>query len=310
MKKIIFILTLILSAVFTAYSQDDLIKAIQKSGVQIDSLQKALVSQREKNDSLNKNTGKQQKQIQKLEKELNGLKKFKEQKKATEQELQQKDKTIKSLETGIDSIKMQLKTERRNSEQTAIAKYREGQQSATANFLKSYQTKPFDELIKSSTKLSVQRDFELSVTGNDSVSKPVLSDLQEYFAAKELFEKKFDKKQTDAVMPALNSINRQSTLLEKLKENLDNYRDFTDGLKETIEKIRSIDEREKVAGMSTDIRNLKFHKILAEISLYIFNYDFNLVDYPYLSEIVLEIIKRKQPDADADISDLLNRINY
>jgi hypothetical protein len=48
--------------------------------------------------------------------------------------------------------------------------------------------------------------------------------------------------------------------------------------------------------------------VLSEISVYIFNYDFNFTYYPYLSNIVLEIIKRKQPDADADISDLLNAL--
>jgi hypothetical protein len=32
------------------------------------------------------------------------------------------------------------------------------------------------------------------------------------------------------------------------------------------------------------------------------------LDYPYLSEVVLEIIKRKRPNPDADISDLLKKI--
>ena len=47
---------------------------------------------------------------------------------------------------------------------------------------------------------------------------------------------------------------------------------------------------------------------MAEISYYIFNYDFNFMDYPYLSVVVLEIIKRKAPNPDAKISDLLQQL--
>jgi tetratricopeptide (TPR) repeat protein len=179
--------------------------------------------------------------------------------------------------------------------------------SVIAGILNKYQTGHFDDLIKSSTKQSVEHDWRLSVKVNDSVSKPVLSDLRNYFKAKELLEKKFNEKEINAVLPTLT---RQSALSDKLKETLENYRDFTDGLKETIEKIISIDGKETVAGMGDEIQKEKFNKILAEISLYIFNYDFNFVDYPYLSDILLEIIKRKQPDADANISDLLNKIKY
>ena len=41
-----------------------------------------------------------------------------------------------------------------------------------------------------------------------------------------------------------------------------------------------------------------------------FNYDFKFNDFPYLSDIVLEIFKRKQPNPDADISDLLQKLWY
>ena len=53
----------------------------------------------------------------------------------------------------------------------------------------------------------------------------------------------------------------------------------------------------------------KLNKIISELSNFIFVYNFNFIDYPHLSEIVLEIIKRKQPNPDADISDLLKKID-
>jgi chromosome segregation ATPase len=301
---------LILCNVFAAYSQDlILIGEIKKSTLQIDSLQKELVSAKGKNDSLNKNTTELQKQVKELEKELNGLKKFKEQKKITDQQLQQKNDSIVQFVSEIAKKDAEIKNEQADGKQKANEKYREGQQSITAGILKDYHNKPFDGLIKISTAQSVRRDYELSVNGNDSASKLVLSDLRAYFDAKELLEKKFDEKQINAVLSA-PTIKRQSELFDKLKKNLEAYRDFNDGLKETIEKIVSIDERNKVAGMDNDIQKLKFYDIMSEISLYLFNYDFNFVDYPWLSDIVLEIIKRKQPDPDANISDLLNKIKY
>ena len=37
-------------------------------------------------------------------------------------------------------------------------------------------------------------------------------------------------------------------------------------------------------------------------------YHFNFTDYPYLSELVLETMKRKQKDANSDISDLVEKL--
>ncbi len=59
--------------------------------------------------------------------------------------------------------------------------------------------------------------------------------------------------------------------------------------------------------MSPQVVNSKLNKILSELSKFIFDYNFNFVDYPYFSDIVLDIIKRKQPNPDADIVDLLKK---
>ena len=67
-------------------------------------------------------------------------------------------------------------------------------------------------------------------------------------------------------------------------------------------------KKEFVKGMDDEIIKSKLNKILSELSTFIFGYNFNFVDYPYLTDIVLEIIKRKQPNPDADINDLLEKI--
>jgi hypothetical protein len=41
---------------------------------------------------------------------------------------------------------------------------------------------------------------------------------------------------------------------------------------------------------------------------YIFDYDLKYEDHPYLFEIVLDIIKRKQSNTDEDITDLLKKL--
>jgi len=46
-------------------------------------------------------------------------------------------------------------------------------------------------------------------------------------------------------------------------------------------------------------------EIMAELSDYFYNYSFDFAEYPYLTGIVMEIINRKQRDANADISDLM-----
>ena len=106
----------------------------------------------------------------------------------------------------------------------------------------------------------------------------------------------------------LNQTNKQSVSLDKLKYSVDKYQLFNNGLKETISKLVELDDNESVEGMHEDIQKQKFNKIMSHISKYIFDYDFNFIDYPYLSDIVIEIIKRKQPYVDTPITDLLQKL--
>jgi len=212
----------------------------------------------------------------------------------------------------IDSLQKQVELINTNfSKANAIIQEKEKQlteeklkSAVWANATDIYKNKSFDELIQSSTKLSVQRDMEQF--SKDENVKTILVDLETYFNAKELLAMKFDASQIKNAQTQLNQIKRQSELLDGLKKNLKNYQAFTDGLKESIKKIIELDKNQAVSGMSEDIQKSK----LNEISQYIFDYDFNLIDYPYLSNIVLEIIKDKQSNPDADISDLLKNLNY
>jgi len=104
----------------------------------------------------------------------------------------------------------------------------------------------------------------------------------------------------------LKQIKRPSKLIDTLKEIAEDYQDFNNALKETISKLIDLDKRKKGDDISESI---KFKK--DEMSGILINYMFNYYDYykyPYLFEIVLEIIKRKIQNVDDPITDLLQKL--
>lgn len=315
MKTILFI-ALILCGVLVAYSQQDCCDKVAKQAVEIDSLGKIL---RSKNDSIRvyshtiEETGKTLNDtIKQLRADLSKLKKFTKEKEAFDAQLKQLNDSITLLKNQIalkDSqfvIKeSQITQTKQLADQKAIQEKENGKREALANILNTYKGKKFDDLIKMSSKESVQRDRQL--VGNTEV-KQTLDDLEKYFNAQELFSKRFEINSVKNAQNQINQINQQSELVTNLKDKLENFKIFNDGLKEMIEKINNLDKKESVKGMGEQIEKQKYNKILSELTSYIFSYDFNFTDYPYLSGIYIEIIKRKQPNADADISDLLYKL--
>ena len=224
--------------------------------------------------------------------------------------------SIKSLQKTIDDEKenyrqMGLDLKETSAEQIKKINDTQAELDGLKEFRKQRETfgtqlktKSFDDLIKSSSKESVQRDMQL--IGNNTEVEQILNDLQTYFNAEELLSKKFDAEQIKNVQTQLSKIKRQSKLLDTLKENVDYYKDFNAALKGTIEKIVNLD-KEKSAGGDPEIQKLKRSGVSSILFDYMYNY-YDYGNYSYLSNIVLEIIKRKRPNADADITDLLNKL--
>ncbi|MDR1792652.1 MAG: hypothetical protein LBR36_04325 [Bacteroidales bacterium] len=322
MKKIL-VSTLIFCGICSAYSQNisldkkDYDKMIQET----DSIKKELVQAsktyqssiiqkddtikllRKEADEKKKDFDKQLQtksdSIKRLHKELDGLKESKSKKKEFDKQLQTKSDSINLLKT-------QLSDEKQKGRRSANEERERGKSEALSSVVSTYKNSRFDNLIRSSSKESVQRDKQL--VGDNPEIKTTLDDLYKYFNAKELLSKKYDESRVRDAQKQLEQVKQKSENIDKLKETLGNFQTFNEGMKETVKKIVDLDNRETVEGMSDEIRQKKFNKILAEISAYIFNYDFNFSDYPYLSDILLEIFKRKQPDADANISDLLQKL--
>lgn len=220
-------------------------------------------------------------------------------------------KLVERLRTNIAELNqkmqdkdVQINTEKQNCEQRAKNERENGKKDILEKLVSCYTNKKFDDLIKTTTKLSVQRDMQF-VKNNDTV-KLVLSDLETYFIAEELLAKKIDAVQIKNMQIQLGQIKQQSILLDKLKENIEYYKNYNEELKKAINNLVDLDKR-KVAGSDTEIRNMKFQNILSELANYMYNY-YDYANYPYLSGIVLEIIVRKKPNADANISDLLIKL--
>ncbi len=289
----------------SAFAQKDLIDRLLKQEIEIDSLKKIVRSETDIRQILKKENNSLQDSVKNLNTNLANLEEVKKSKKIIDSILKHKIDSIVLLKKGITEIETQITIERQKSDLKAKEENDKGKNEILSIIVNRYKDQSFDELIKSSTKQSVLQD--LMLFKNQSEITQILSELQIYFIAKELIDAKLDITQIQIQEKQLSLNKKQSAELEKIKKIISNYQTFNDGLKQTLGNIIALDEREVVSG-NKEIQKKKFDKILAELSSYIFNYGFTFSDYPYLSNIILELIKRKQPNADAEISDLLKKL--
>ena len=290
----------------SALAQKDMIDRIEKQAVVIDSLKTIIKNEinykeffKNENNSLKDTLKKLRYDLAYLEQSING-------KKNLDSILKQKTDSIFLLQVGILERDKQIIIEKQKVEQKAKEENENGKNEILSIIINRYKSQSFDLLLKSSTKQSIERDL-LLFQGIPDV-RLLLIDMEKVFHAKELLDNQLDASQIKILQIEVGQIKRESVVLGKLKEIISNYQTINKGLKEAVERIIALDKRELVSGMSNEIRKKKLDKILAEFSFFIFNYEFNFLDYPYLSDIILEIIKRKQPNADADISNLLNKL--
>jgi len=318
MKKII-ILILFLSKVCSAYSQTDslLLKNFEQKILENSNLKNDLQTEKQKNIELSnaykKDTLALQKQIKDLQNEVSSEKqkvsdlnkgKVKEERDNLQYQVDSLNTIISKLNQTIADKDKQISTIRQQGDQKAREEKDKGKMEVLTILANTYRDRQFDDLLKLSTKESILRDMQL--VGNNDEIKLILNDLQIYFNAQELLSKEYDKLQIENAKTQLNQIKRQSKLLDTLKDNVEYYKDYNGALKETIGKLISLDGR-KSADSDTEIQKMKFNEIITMLADYMYNY-YDYGNYPYLSDILLEIIKRKQPNADADVSDLLIKL--
>jgi hypothetical protein len=305
MKSLILVLV-ILCASRHALAQIDLIDRIAKQAIEVDSLKKVISADFDKRELLIKENLNLRDTLKMVKTDLAKLEAFRADKNKIETLLRQKTDSMGIVMNIISDRDKQIIVEKQNSVQKEKGEYEKGKNQMLSTMLGRYKNKPFDELLKSSTLQTTQLDLQLAE--NSTEIKQIISDLEKYFIAQKLLNTKLDAAQIGNALNQLDQIKRESTLLGKLKELIGNYKTVNDGLKEIIGKILALDNSESVSGLNNEIKKKKFDKILSQLSSYIFNYDFDFRDYPYLADVFLEIVKRKFPNPDADISDLSKKL--
>jgi len=227
--------------------------------------------------------------------------------KAERDNLQLKVDTLNRLVSNknliISDKENQIANEKANTKTTSEKSKNDGKQEALSSIAKNYTNQSYDEIIKSSTKESVARDMKLMANNPDAIL--ILNDLKIYFNAQVIISNKFDETNNTLALTQLNQINQQSNLLNSLKENIEFYKNFNSALRETIGKI--INKDNKLASGAPEIQKLKFEEINVLLTEYMYNY-YDYIKYPYLTDVVLEILKRKKVNADAPLSDLLLKL--
>lgn len=198
-----------------------------------------------------------------------------------------------------DSI---IRAEKKNGEEKSNQSREEGKQETVNRIVQTY-NKPFEELIKNSTLKTVERDY--LIIGNSSEAQRKLSSLRTYFDSEQIIYSKYNEETVKKALVQLAGL-EQNELVIKLIDKLNNYYYSTEGLKTAIKKI---DEKDKIfLAADEDMQEKKLEKILTVLAGYFRNYQFNFTAYPYLSDVVLELIKLKQKDANTDVSKLLDRL--
>lgn len=309
-KKIISILFLL--NFYTVVAQQDVfIKEISRNAVVIDSLKKTIKSANETVTNKSKEHQKMLKSkndsIRILQLEISKLVRFKaDMNKADALAKQQKD-SIRLLMNQLTILNKVNLAEKQKCQQSLVVEKENRKNEIVSSIVNTYTNRSIDELIEASSKSLIQRDLLIVNGTNDVATK--MNYLILYFKGKSLLEKRYNFEELKTIQLELNQIKQPSVQLDKLKRNINKYQTFNQGLIECFDKINLIDEKEIVKGLPEEIINQKRIKIIAEISNYIFDYDFNFMDYPYLSDIMLKVINLKKPNPDADISILINNIN-
>jgi hypothetical protein len=192
---------------------------------------------------------------------------------------------------------------KKEKEKSNRINYLKGKQDILNTLTQGYELLSFDEMIRASSQDQIHRDLRLIDKGE---LHQKLKNLDSYFSGKDVLTQKYDPSNVQYELEMARLIKENSVLVEELIENLDNYKPRNDGLKEAIQKIQVIDEK-FIANTEKNQKD-KEVLILAEISWYLYNYEFDFENYPYLSSIIIQIMKEKHKDANWDISGILEQL--
>ena len=273
---------------FSANSQESTLDRVIKQSKEIDSLRKRVVNLEIDNKRLSTLINNKDKENKKLSTQVTKL------------------NSCKPLKITHDSLLVKYK-ELEKSNRTLESNYQDDLKTYKtkaqiySKISTNYKTQDFEYLISNFSKESVARDSNLLI--QDKEIQKRFNELKFYFEAKELLSNPYDANKIQIAQNKLNSIDQTSEKLDNLKQLLEDYKVNYHGLKDCLENISKIDS--KVSEMPEDVRRDKIKDIIYELSTYIFDYDINFNDYPYISKVLNRIIIDKYGNPDKNISKLL-----
>lgn len=302
MKKL-FILLLIVVACYPAYSQDCCDK-VEKQAVKIYNLEKLVQNEKENNQNYQIIVTKYIDTNRLLKAELKMLEQFKDEKKSFDTKLAQKSDSIELIKQIIVAKDRQILVVNQECEKRSGEEKEKGRNDALMDVIDDYNKKNFDTIILFSTRFSVQRDLQL--VGSNNAIKELLLDLKIYFDATEILTRRYDALMVGNAVKALNQMKRQSSLLEQLKKDIGSYNEYRESLFRHLSNLCDLDKR-KSALNDPEIEKIKFKDVAEIMADYLNSYP-DYKKYPFLSDIVFDIFRRKAEDSDNDITDLLNKV--
>ena len=308
---------------FEYFTKDEMIQYLMNSGAQIDSLQKKVIeplndsisglisSYSKKNSALSDSISNHNDITRDLKKQILGLEftvtelnknKVKEERDSLVEEVSSLKKKVDEQEKIMKRKADIRKGEKAQSLIDLNEARKTGKQEVLNRIINTYQ-KPLDSLIKSSSLKTVEDDMNTvrgEISGTD-----VLFELQKYFKSEQILNEKFNEQSVVIELDNIGELEK-TELVKRLSKNITSYKYLNEDLKKTIQRI--ILEDKSFIAYNSESESQKKGKIFSELASFIYNYDFNFTDYPYLSGIVLEIINQKQKDPNTDINYLLNKL--
>lgn len=205
---------------------------------------------------------------------------------------------LKEKELGFKQI-----TELKDSNAKLLIQEKEKKkEEVLGSIIKSYQ-KPFAELLKIHSKASINRDLE--ILGDKTEVQPKIEQLQVYFDAEELLRVKLNLDNINAAKNKLSKLEQAEQVIG-LAKRLEYYSLKNEGLQNVIDKIILNDK--KFNAIEKGEHNDKLKDIALFLMQFYSYYEFNISEYPYLAEIIIEINNLKQKDSNTDIKALKDKL--
>lgn len=269
-----------------------------KLGKQLRSLQSqnALIARYQDSIDILNNKTKEVKTLKdKLAKEVKKNRSVKEEKIKLEQTVKLLKDTIRLKNDGMVRLE--------KAKTAAVLQAKEEGYAVALNVVENFFNKDFD-LLAQIVNRNMLNQFG-DIVHNKSV-KVKIAHLKTFVVASEALSQRYSKDIVDMSLHQLATI-PTTPGVEALRTKLNDYKLCNDALKETLLKIQNYNDKTGKTFFDSD-KEIKRTKIMTYLSDYIYNYEFNFTDYPYLAGIVIEVMNAIYRDSDTNIKGIIDKL--